>query len=100
GILLRAVEAVDLVDEEQRALPLRAARAGGVENLLQVRNAGMDRRDLHERIAAGPADQPRDRGLAAARRPPEDHRAQRRRLKQPGQSPLRAGQVLLAENLV
>ena len=52
GILLRAVEAMDLVDEQERALPLRAARARGVEDLLQFRDAGMDRRELHERVVA------------------------------------------------
>ena len=98
-ILLRAVEAMDLVDEEQRALPLRAARARGVEDLLQFRDAGVDGRELHERVAAARADQPRDGGLAAARRPPEDHRAKRRRLKQAGQRPVRPGQMLLARDL-
>ena len=99
GILLRAVEAMDLVDEQERALPLRAARARGVEDLLQFRDARMDRRELHERVVAARADQPRDRRLAAARRPPEDHRAERRRRKQTRQRPIRTGQMLLARDL-
>ena len=99
GILLRAVEAMDLVDEQERALPLRAARARGVEDLLQFRDARMDRRDLHECVAARRADEPRDRRLAAARRPPEDHRAERRRREQARQRAVRPGQMLLARDL-
>ena len=45
------------------------------------------------------ADQPRDRRLAAARRPPEDHRAERRRREQARQRAVRAGQMLLARHL-
>jgi hypothetical protein len=75
-ILLRAVEAMDLVDEQERALPLRTAHTRGVEDLLQFRDARMDRRELHECVAARSADEARDRRLAAARRPPEDHRTQ------------------------
>ena len=41
-VLLRAVEAMDLVDEQERPLPLRAARARGVEDFLQFRDARVD----------------------------------------------------------
>src|ERR1700722_19113049 len=90
---------MDLVDKQERALPLRTARAGGVEDFLQFRHARMDRRDLHERVAASSANQPRDRSLAAARRPPEDHRAERGRREQARQRPVRSSQMLLARNL-
>src|SRR5271156_1237991 len=86
---------MDLVDEQERALALGTTRARGVEDLLQFGDAGMDGRDLDEDVVARSPDQPCDRRLAAARRPPEDHRAERR----PGQRPVRAGQVLLARNL-
>ena len=79
--------------------PCAAARARGVEDLLQFGDAGMDGRDLDEGVVARGPDQPRDRRLAAARRPPEDHRAERRRREQAGQRPVRSGQVLLAGNL-
>src|SRR6202042_1975781 len=55
---------MDLVDEQERALPLRTARARGVEDLFQFRHAGMDRRELHECVVAGSADEARDRRLA------------------------------------
>ena len=90
---------MDLVDEQERALPLRPAGAGGVEDLFQLRHARMDRRDLDERVRAHGADQPGDRGLAAAGRPPEDHRAERRRGEEPRQRAVRPGQVLLAGDL-
>src|ERR1700722_1991078 len=90
---------MDLVDEQERALPLRTARARGVEDLFQFRHAGMDRRELHECVVAGSADEARDRRLAAARRPPEDHRAERGRREQARQRPIRSGQMLLARNL-
>ena len=62
-MLLRAIEAVDLVDEQERALALRAAHAGGLEDLLQFRHARVDSRNLHENVIARRADQPRDRRL-------------------------------------
>ena len=46
-----------------------------------------------------PREQPRDRGLAGAGRPPEDHRAERARADQPRQRAVRAGQMLLARPL-
>ena len=44
------------------------------------------------------ADQPRHRRLAGARRAPEDHRAERRRLQHPRQRALGPGQMLLARD--
>ena len=77
GVLLRPVEAVDLVDEEQRALPHLAALARAVEHLAQIGDAGEHRRErLESEIGARRASKPRDRRLAAARRPPQDHRGE------------------------
>ena len=47
-ILLGAVEAMHLVDEQQRALPALAAGARLLEDFFQVGDAGEDRRDLLE----------------------------------------------------
>ena len=89
------------ISSTNRSVPCPCARrsAGGVEDLLQFRDARMDRRELHERVVAARADQPRDRRLAAARRPPEDHRAERRRRKQARQRSIRPRQMLLARDL-
>src|SRR5262249_53951966 len=43
GILLTAVEAMNLVDEEQSPLPHATTLARGVEGLLEVGHAGKDR---------------------------------------------------------
>ena len=48
AVLLRAVEAVDLVDEKQRAAALLAPRLGAVEGFAQILDAGEDRRELLE----------------------------------------------------
>ena len=48
GILLRAVEPVHLVDEQQRPLAGLAPGTRGIEGLLQVGDAGKYRRQLLE----------------------------------------------------
>ena len=40
SILLRAIEAVNLVDEQQRPLARQATTLGGLEDLAQIRHAG------------------------------------------------------------
>jgi hypothetical protein len=76
AVLLGPVEAVDLVDEQQRALPHAAPFAGPLENLAQVGHA---REHGRERLEGEPADvrqQAGDRRLAGPRRPPENHRGE------------------------
>ena len=77
GILLRAVEAVNLVDEQQRPLPGLRGAPRRLEDFLQIGDAGEDRRDLLEMQIGLVGQQPRDRGLAGAGRAPEDQRAER-----------------------
>ncbi len=69
-VLLAAVEAVDFVDEQQRALPDLAALARGLEGLLQIGDAGKHRRQLLEMKLESVREKPRDGGLAGARRSP------------------------------
>src|SRR6516165_4954541 len=53
GVLLSAVEAVDLVDEEQGTLAHLAALFGRLEHLAQVRDPGEDRRErLEDKVGA------------------------------------------------
>ncbi len=99
-ILLGAVEAMDLVDEQQRRAAVAAARARRIEDLLQFGDAGVDRRDLDEFGLGLLADQPRHRRLAGARRAPEDHRAEARRGEHARQRAFRSGQVLLPGDFV
>ena len=75
-VLLRAVEAVDLVEEEDRALArarlrrLRAPSSTSRISLTPVATAEYDR-NVEARLRR---DEPRQRRLADARRPPEDER--------------------------
>jgi hypothetical protein len=72
-ILLGTVEAVDLVDEQQRALADVAARPRPVEGFAQILHAGEDGRKLLELELGLAGEQPCEGGLAGPRRPPEDH---------------------------
>ena len=58
-------------------LPGLPPRARRVEHLLQIGDAGKHRRELLEMQFGRLGQQPRHGGLAGARRPPEDHRAER-----------------------
>ena len=67
-VLLRLVEAVDLVEEEDRALPLRAEPlAGAREHAAHVGDRGGHRRELLEGGSRRVRDDPRERRLAASR---------------------------------
>jgi len=88
-ILLRAVEPMHLIDEQQRSLAHFASRAGRVERLLQIGDPGKDRRELFKMQFGGVRQQPRDRGLAGARRSPEDQRTQRARRQHARQGAVR-----------
>jgi hypothetical protein len=76
------VEPVDLVDEQQRALPALPSSLRRLEHLPQVRDTGERRRQRFEREVRLLREKPGDGGLAAAGRPPQqpvrpDHPADR-----------------------
>src|SRR4029077_11262018 len=98
-ILLGAVEAVNLVDEQQRALPGLTAQPRRVEHFLEIGDAGEDRGNLLEIKIRRPRQKPRHRGLAGARRPPEDQRAERARLQHAGERAVGAEQMVLADDV-
>ena len=98
-ILLRAVEAMHLVDEQQRALAHLAAGARGVEHLLQVGDAGKHRGNLLEMQFGRIRQQPRHRGLAGAGRAPEHQRAQRARLQHARQRAVGTQDMILADDV-
>jgi hypothetical protein len=75
-VLLRLVEAVDLVDEQQRAAPVSAAAFLRFrDRFAHLRDAGEHRRERLEVQVGVLRDQQRQRGLADARRPPQQQRA-------------------------
>src|SRR5215213_4530703 len=99
GVELGAVEAVDLVDEEQRALAGGAPAARRLEHLPEVGDAREDSRDLLEMEVGLIGEEPRHRGLAGPRRPPEHERPERARAQQPGQRPVRPDEMVLADDV-
>ncbi len=75
-VLLGLVEAVDLVEEEDRATAVRAQPLPCTgEDGAHLCNRRRDGRQLFEGGARPGGDDPRQRRLAASRRPVEDHRA-------------------------
>ena len=99
-VLLRAVEAMDLVDEQQRALPQFAAAARLLEHLFEVGDAGEDRGNLLEMQVGRLRQQPRHRGLAGAGRAPEHERAERARRQHARERAVGAEQMVLPDHLV
>ena len=99
GILLRLVEAMDLVDEQQRALPHLAPGARGIERLFQIGDAGKHRGNLLEMQLGGVGEQPRHGGLAGAGRAPKHQRAERARFQHARQRAVRAENVILANDI-
>ena len=98
-VLLRLVEAVDLVDEQQRPLAIRMSVPGRLEHFPKLGHAGEDRADLDEvQIRLG-GEKPGDGGLAHPRRPPEDQRRQRPRIQHHAQAALRPEQMGLPDDL-
>ncbi len=100
-ILLRLVEAVDLVAEEDRAAAVDApALLGLADDLAHARHAfghGAERDELSVGVAR---EQPRERRLAAARRSPQNHAADRAVLDRFAQRFAGTEQLLLADEFV
>ena len=76
GVLLGAVEPVDLVHEQHRALPDLPAVLSGLEHFAKVRDPGERCGEWFEHEAGPLREQPRDRRLPTAGWPPQDHRDQ------------------------
>ncbi len=98
-VLLRAVEAVDLIDEEQRALAHFASFLGRLEDFAQIGNAGKQRRKRLKGEARPLGKQPRDRRLAATRRTPQNHRRQPPASDHPPDRPLGTEQMVLPDDV-
>ncbi len=98
-ILLRAIEAMDLVHEKQRLSAGRAPQTRRFEHLLEVGDAREDRRYLLEGVVHFTRQQAGDRRLSGTRRPPEDHGPERTAFQHPRERPLGTGQMLLPDDL-
>ncbi len=72
---------------------------GRVEHLAQIGDAGKHRRQRLEMEVGAMRQQPRDRGLAAAGRAPQDHRGQLPARHHPPDRAVRTQQMILADDL-
>ena len=101
GVLLRLVEAVDLVDEEDGAAAEPAPRFLRFgHHRADFLDAGQHGAERDEVRAGRAGDQPRQRGLAGARRTPEDHRLQAVLLDGLPQRPAGPDERVLADEFV
>ena len=100
AVLLRAVEAVDLVHEEQGLAADPGMFLGLGEDLFEVRHARKDRADRDEAQAHGVGEQAGDGGLAGAGRAPEDDRREAASGDHPPDRALGAGEVFLSHDLI
>ncbi len=99
-ILLRLVEAVNLIDEENRARMHLGGARGVHHYLLDLFNAAGNRRELDEGRLRGFGNDLGERGLAHARRTPEDHGSRVVALDLHTQRLAGADQVLLTDQFV
>ena len=96
-VLLRLVEAMDLVDEQHGAQAGALMHGRLRHRLAQVGDAGRDRaHGHHPRLRLG-GEQSGERGLAAARRPPQDDA---RQVARPGQLAQHVDHAPLADEVV
>ena len=98
-VLLGAVEAVDLVHEQQRALAHLGCGFRFGEGLLEIGDTREHRADRHEPHPHGGGEQPRDGGLAGARRSPQDHAGKLARRDHSPDRPFGSGQVFLPDHV-
>ena len=80
-------------------MPKLALGARRLEDFAQIGDAGLDRRELLEMEIGLLGEEPRHRGLAGARRAPEDHRAEPAGLDHAAQHALLAEEMVLADDL-
>ena len=90
---------MDFVHEQQGGLPRRPPCPRCLERLLQVGDAGENRRKLLKLIARRVGQEARDGGLADTGRTPKDHRRQSVRRRHPPDRSFGAEQVLLAHHV-
>ena len=99
AILLRTIETMDLIHEQQGLLTRASSCSGFSEHFLEVGNAGEDGGDGDEPQPNGSREQAGDGRLARAWRPPQDHRGEAARGNHPADRALGARQMILADNL-
>mgnify|MGYP001159731230 CR=1 FL=1 len=98
-VLLRPVEAMNLIHEEQRLRALARMVPGRRKHLLEVGDARKHRRDRLEPHAHRVGEQARYRRLAGTRRSPEDDGGQASGRDHAADRAVRSGQMLLPDDI-
>ena len=99
AVLLRLIETVDLVDEQQRPLPVLASDLRRLEHLAEFRHPAENRRNLDEGQVGFVSQQPGYGGLAHPGRPPEDKRGKRPRRQHRTQRPIARQHLFLPDDI-
>lgn len=99
AVLLGAVEAVYLVDEEQGSLPRSPSGLGGVESRAQIPDAGEDSTDRLEGKIGLLCKEPGNCRLSNTRRPPENKGCEPASLEHPFERAFGAEQMVLPHHL-
>ena len=100
-VLLGLVEAVDLVDEQDRLLAVEGEPLASLgDQGAHLGHAAHDRGDGHQPAPDGVGEHAGEARLAAAGRAPEEERAEVAALQGPAQRAALADQVLVADDLV
>src|SRR5690606_23163349 len=99
AVLLGAVEAMDLVDEEQRALAACAFALGLLEGGAQILHAGEDGGELFEVEIGALCEEARDGGLAGAGRAPEDQAGEAALRQHAADGAFGAEEMILADDV-
>ena len=99
AILLRPVEAVDFVDEQQRPLPDCAPFLGLVERLAQVGDAAEHGGERLKRQIGFFSEEAGNRRLTATRRPPQHYTGQGTSREHPAERTVGAEQMFLPDHL-
>ncbi len=94
-ILLGAIKAMNFVYEKQGLASRHTPRASSLENLLEIGNAGEDRRNLFKREISFSGKQAGNGRLAGSRRSPEDHGTERTGCNHARQHTFWPGQMFL-----
>ena len=100
AVLLGAIEAVDLVDEQERGLAGAPPRLRLLVDLAQIGHARHHGGQLDQRLIEAPGEQPGERGLAGAGRAPQDDRAELAAGEHAPERRVGAEQMVLADQLV
>ena len=100
AVLLGAVEAMDLVDEQKRALACRSPAFGLLECGAEVLHARENRRELLEIEVGALGEQAGDGRLACPRRPPEDQAGEPALRQHAADRAFGTEQVILADHVL